>query len=103
MSLLLSTFASDILPIFLVAGVGFVLARWVGVSARALSHVVFYALLPWFAFRLLTTSAATGRAIGRMVLLATLVMASMIARRCGVFGAQRAMRATPPATANLAR
>ncbi len=77
MSLLLSTFASDILPIFLVAGVGFVLARWVGVSARALSHVVFYALLPCFAFRLLTTSAQTGRAFGSMVLLATLVMASM--------------------------
>jgi predicted permease len=77
LSVLLSTFASDILPIFLVAGVGFVLARWVGVNARALSHVVFYALLPCFAFRLLTTSAATGRAFGLMVLLAVLVMASM--------------------------
>jgi len=76
-SLLLSTFASDLLPIFIIAGVGFALARWVGASARTLTHVVFYALLPCFAFRLLITSAATGRQFGRMVLLAVLVMAAM--------------------------
>ncbi len=77
MDLLLSTFASDILPIFLVAAVGFALARWVGASARTLTHVVFYALLPCFAFRLLTTTAATGRQFGLMVLVAILVMATM--------------------------
>ncbi len=77
MGLLLSTFASDILPIFLVAAVGFALARWVGASARTLTHVVFYALLPCFAFRLLTTTAATGRQFGLMVLVAILVMATM--------------------------
>lgn len=77
MSLLLSIFAADILPIFLVAAVGFALARWVGASARTLTHVVFYALLPCFAFRLLTTSASSGRQFGLMVLLAVLVMAAM--------------------------
>jgi len=76
-SLLLSTFASDILPIFLVAAAGYALARWVGTSARPLTHVVFYALLPCFAFRLLTTSAATGQQFGRMILVAVLVMAAM--------------------------
>jgi predicted permease len=74
---LVSTFASDIFPIFLVAGVGFALARWVGVSVRPLTHVVFYALLPCFAFRLLTASAVTGRGFGRMILLAVAVMAAM--------------------------
>ena len=76
-NLLLSIFAYDILPIFLIAGAGFALARWRGVNAITLTHVVFYALLPCFAFRLLITSAATGREFGRMVLLAVLVTAAM--------------------------
>jgi predicted permease len=74
---LLSIFASDLLPIFLIAGVGFALARWRGSNVTTMTHVVFYALLPCFAFRLLITSAATGREFGRMVLLAVLVMAAM--------------------------
>jgi predicted permease len=75
--LLLSTFAFDLLPIFIIAGIGYALARWRGASATTLTHVVFYALLPCFAYRLLMTSAATGRSFGLMVLLAVLVMASM--------------------------
>ena len=77
MALLLSIFAFDLLPIFLIAGAGFALARWRGASAATLTHVVFYALLPCFAFRLLMTSVATGREFGLMVLLAMLVMAAM--------------------------
>jgi len=76
-ALLLSIFAFDLLPIFLIAGAGFALARWRGASATTLTHVVFYALLPCFAFRLLMTSVATGREFGLMVLLAMLVMAAM--------------------------
>lgn len=77
MSLLLSIFASDILPIFLIAGVGYALARWLHASVRTLAHVVFYALLPCFAFRLLITSTATGQQLGPMVLLALLVTSTM--------------------------
>lgn len=77
MSDLFSVFASDLLPIFLIAGAGFALARWLKASAATLTHVVFYALLPCFAFRLLVTTVATGRQFGRMVLLATLVMFAM--------------------------
>jgi len=76
-ALLLSIFAFDLLPIFLIAGAGFALARWRGASATTLTHVVFYALLPCFAFRLLMTSVATGREFGLMVLLAMLVIAAM--------------------------
>ena len=76
---LLSVFASDLLPIFVIAGAGFALARWLNASAVTLTHVVFYALLPCFAFRLLITSVATGRQFGMMVLLAVLVMLSMAA------------------------
>jgi predicted permease len=78
-SLLLSVFASDLLPIFLIAGVGFALARWVNASATTLTHVVFYALLPCFAFRLLINSVATGRQFGLMVLMAVLVVVAMAA------------------------
>ncbi len=77
MSDLFSVFASDLLPIFVIAGAGFVLARWLNASATTLTHVVFYALLPCFAFRLLITTVATGREFGRMVLLAVLVMLAM--------------------------
>ncbi len=77
MSDLFSVFASDLLPIFVIAGAGFILARWLHVSARQLTHVVFYALLPCFAFRLLITTLATGREFGQMVLLAVLVMLAM--------------------------
>jgi predicted permease len=74
---LVSVFASDLLPIFLIAGAGFALARWRNASAATLTHVVFYALLPCFAFHLLISTVATGRQFGRMVLLAVLVMAAM--------------------------
>jgi hypothetical protein len=77
LTLLLSTFAFDLLPIFIIAAIGYALARWLGASATTLTHVVFYALLPCFAYRLLMTSAATGRSFGLMVLLAVLVMSSM--------------------------
>ena len=74
---LLSVFVSDILPVFLIAGVGYALARWRQASSATLTHVVFYALLPCFAYRLLVTSVASGRQFGLMVLLALLVMTSM--------------------------
>jgi malate permease and related proteins len=76
---LFSVFASDLLPIFVIAGAGFALARWLKASAVTLTHVVFYALLPCFAFRLLISSVATGRQFGLMVLLAVLVMLTMAA------------------------
>ena len=79
MSDLFSVFASDLLPIFVIAGAGFALARWLNASVVTLTHIVFYALLPCFAFRLLISSVATGRQFGLMVLLALLVMLAMAA------------------------
>jgi predicted permease len=76
---LFSVFASDLLPIFVIAGAGFALARWLNASVVTLTHIVFYALLPCFAFRLLISSVATGRQFGLMVLLALLVMLAMAA------------------------
>jgi malate permease and related proteins len=76
---LFSVFASDLLPIFVIAGAGFALARWLNASATTLTHVVFYVLLPCFSFRLLIATIATGRQFGRMVLLAVLVVLAMAA------------------------
>ena len=90
---LFSVFASDVLPIFVIAGAGFALARWLNASATTLTHVVFYALLPCFAFRLLITTVATGRQFGQMVLLAVLVMLAMAAAGMLVSFAFRLSRA----------
>ena len=65
MSVLLSILTTDILPIFLIAGAGYLLARHVGTSVQTLSHVVFYVLLPCLVFRLLVTSQKSGQEFGR--------------------------------------
>ena len=68
-----SIFASDILPIFIIAGVGFLLARYLGASVTTLSRVVFNALTPCLAFSLLVTSRMNGAQFGRMTVFTVLV------------------------------
>ena len=69
-------FASDILPIFVVAGIGFLLARFSSVDARVLSRVIFNALSPCLVFNLLVTSTISGGEFGRMALFCVLVTAA---------------------------
>ena len=68
---------TDILPIFLIAGIGFLLARRLQTSVKTLAHVAFYALIPCFVFRMLVTSQITGAQVGRMSALAILVTGVM--------------------------
>ena len=77
MSVILSVFVSDIVPIFLIAGVGYLLASKLQANLKTLAHVAFYALAPCFAFRMLSTSKMTGPEAGRLALLAILVMVVM--------------------------
>lgn len=70
MTLLLSIFTDDILPILLVASVGFLLARYLRVDVKALSRVTLYALMPCLAFNILVTSKISAAELGRMALLA---------------------------------
>jgi len=56
MSLVLSIFLNDITPIFVLAGVGFVLARRMGASVRTLSTVSFHALSPCLVFAQLVSA-----------------------------------------------
>jgi predicted permease len=74
---LLSIFASDLLPVFLVAGAGFLLARRLGVDVRALSKVAFNALAPCLVFATLVASPMDGREFGAMALFCVLAMAVM--------------------------
>lgn len=66
MSRLLPLFADNILPIFLAAGAGFLIAKYLGVAARPVSQVSFYIFSPALLFRLLTTSNLTSTDIARM-------------------------------------
>ena len=68
MTLLLSIFANDVLPIFVVAFVGFLLARFLKADVKTLSRVTFNALVPCLVFSLLVTSKVGADELGRMAL-----------------------------------
>ena len=77
MNLLLSIFANDLVPIFAIAAVGFLLARYADANVRTVSRVSFNALSPCLVFDQLVTSHITGRDFGRMVLFCVLLTAAM--------------------------
>jgi predicted permease len=71
--LLLSIFVSDLLPVFAIAAVGFLLARLAGVQVQAASRVTFHALAPALVFDVLVTSTVGGGQFVRMTLFYILV------------------------------
>jgi predicted permease len=73
-TLLLSIFANDVLPIFVVASVGYLLARFLRVDVKTLSRVVFNALAPCLVFNLLVTSKISPDEFGKMVLFTVCVV-----------------------------
>jgi predicted permease len=74
--LLFSIFASDLLPVFAIAGAGYLLARYIGVQVQTVSRVTFYVLAPALVFNLLVSSTLEGSQVGRMVLFYLLVAAA---------------------------
>jgi hypothetical protein len=68
MTVLLSIFLNDVLPIFLVAGVGFVLARHARLDVRVVSRMAFNALAPCLVFTLLVDSRIGADEAGRLAL-----------------------------------
>ena len=74
MTLLLSIFANDVLPIFIVAAVGFTVARVFKADVRSLSRVTFNALSPCLVFHMLVTSPVSAADFGRMAALAVIVI-----------------------------
>ena len=77
MHLLLSIFADDIVPIFAIAGIGFLLARHFDASVKTVSKLSFNALSPCLVFDQLVTSHITGSEFGRMALFCVLLTAVM--------------------------
>ena len=67
MQLVASIFASDILPIFIIAGVGFLLARRFGASVKTLATVTFNALSPCLVFDQLVSAQISGSQSLRVV------------------------------------
>ena len=74
--LLLEIFTADLLPVFAIAGVGFLLARFARVQVQTVSRLTFHALAPALVFNVLVTSTLDGVAFGRMALFYVLVAAS---------------------------
>jgi predicted permease len=72
--LLASIFLQDVLPIFIVAGVGFALARVLGADVRSLSRITFNALSPCLVFHLLMASGMGAGDIARMTAVASVAV-----------------------------
>jgi len=86
MSLVASIFASDILPIFVVAGVGFILARRFRAEVKTLSTVAFNSLSPCLVFNQLVTALVSGSQSLRVAAFCVLLTLSigLIARLASV-------------------
>jgi hypothetical protein len=77
MNLLLTILADDILPIFVVASAGFLLARRLHVDVKPLSRITFNALAPCLVFNLLVTSQVSASEFGRIVAFTILLVAGI--------------------------
>jgi len=77
MDLLPTILLDDILPIFVVASVGFLLARRLHVDVKSLSRVTFNALAPCMVFSLLVSSRVSSGEFGRIVAFTVLLVAAI--------------------------
>lgn len=66
MSDLFVLFVNNLLPILLAAGAGFLVAKYLGVTPRSVSRVVFYIFSPCLIFTLLTSGRLNGNDIIQM-------------------------------------
>jgi len=82
---LLSILISDVAPIFVIAGIGFLLERRLGGSVKVLSSISFNALSPCLVFTQLAGSSMSAGDAGRMAAFCLLLTAIMgfIARMVG--------------------
>ncbi len=67
---LLAIFVQNILPIFIVAGIGFLIARYLGADVQTLSMVTFHVLIPCMIYEVLVNSNVSAGEFGRVTLLA---------------------------------
>src|SRR5207344_2291722 len=74
---LLSILTSDVVPIFAIAAIGFLLERRLGGSVKFLSSISFYALSPCLVFTQLTGSSMSAADAGRMAAFCLLLTSIM--------------------------
>jgi len=74
---LISIFGNDVLPVFVVAGVGFLVARLLDADVRTLSRITFNALSPCLVFEMLVTSSLGAADFGRMTALALVTIGTI--------------------------
>jgi predicted permease len=77
MQLVASIFVSDILPIFVIAAIGFLLARYLGASVKTLSTVAFNSLSPCLVFDQLVSTPVSGSQSLRIVAFCVLLTIAM--------------------------
>jgi predicted permease len=71
-------FINNILPILLIAGIGFLAGKYLNIQARTLSRVIFYIFSPCLIFNLLVNSQLGGEDILRMAGFTCAVVLSMV-------------------------
>ncbi len=94
---LLPIFAQTVLPVFLVALAGLVVARFVEVDGRSLGRILFYLFTPSLVFRSLYQLTIDGGALGRMALIAATI--TLCAGALGWLASSREERQRRTATA----
>jgi malate permease and related proteins len=77
LTLVASIFVSDILPIFVIAAIGFLLARYLGASVKTLSTVAFNSLSPCLVFDQLVSTPVSGSQSLRIVAFCVLLTIAM--------------------------
>jgi hypothetical protein len=75
LSELFTLFFNNLFPILLVAGIGYILAKFLKINPRTLSQVIFYIFSPVLVFKLMITSHLSNRDILQMLLIASILMA----------------------------
>lgn len=75
-ALLFEIFANDLLPVFAIAGSGFLLARFAGVQVQTVSRLTFHVLVPALIFNVLVSSTLDAAQSSRMALFYLSVAAS---------------------------
>jgi predicted permease len=85
----LSLFADNLLPVFLAAGAGYLLAWRMALDPRPIARLAFYVLAPCLVFQIILDSDLNGGALTRMValtstaLLSLALLAALAARAIG--------------------
>jgi len=76
-ALLLEILVADVLPIFVIAGIGYLLERRLSGSVKVLSSISFYALSPCLVFTQLVGSSMSAGDAGRMAVFCVLLISIM--------------------------